>query len=163
MELTVQRGTTGYAVRFLLIGDDDRAISKTGLAAHTAGLRVAYLRDGDSGPTAVSVSPWKADSLVPGAFREIDAALMPGLYELVLPDEILAEGAHRATLMIQGPEVCPFVVHIDLVGYDPYDGDRLGLDCLSREARHDVISRAFREVVPEIVDEFRHQALPAIE
>ena len=82
---------------------------------------------------------------------------MPGLYELGLPDEICAEGANRATLMIWAPEITPRVVHINLVGYDPYDGDRLGLDCLSREARHEVISRAFREVVPEIVEEFRRK------
>jgi hypothetical protein len=83
---------------------------------------------------------------------------MPGLYELALPDEICAEGANRATLMIWGPEITPRIIHIDLVGYDPYDRDRLGLDCLSREARHEVISRAFREVVPEIVEEFRRKA-----
>jgi hypothetical protein len=83
---------------------------------------------------------------------------MPGVYELGLPDEICAEGANRATLMIQVAGVMPQVIHLDLVGYDPYDRDRLGLDCISREGRHEVISRAFREVVPEIVEEFLRKA-----
>jgi hypothetical protein len=95
---------------------------------------------------------------VPGGFREIDKKVMPGLYELGLPDVVCAEGASRATLMIRAPGISPRVIHIDLVGYDPYDRDRLGLDCLSREARHEVISRAFREVVPEIVEEFRRKS-----
>jgi hypothetical protein len=90
----------------------------------------------------------------------MNAQLMPGLYELGLPDELCAEGANRATVMIRAPGAIPQVIYIDLVGYDPYDRDRLGLDCLSREARHEVISRAFREVVPEIVEEFRHNAEP---
>ncbi len=157
MELTLRRGIRGHAVRFLLIQEESGAGGKTGLTAHSDGLCVVYLRDRDTCPTPVALVPWEADSHVPGGFREIDAHLMPGLYELALPDEICAEGANRATLMIRAPGVGPQVIHIDLVAYDPYDGDRLGLDCLSREARHEVISRAFREVIPEIVEEFRRR------
>jgi len=125
--------------------------AKTGLSAHSDGLKVAYVRDGDASPSLIALWPWEMNP----SFREVDARLMPGLYELRLPDEICAEGAQRATLVVQAPAVSPQVIHLDLVGYDPYDQDRLGLDCLSREGRHEVISRAFREVIPEIVSEFR--------
>jgi len=160
MELTLQRATRNQTIRFLLMHDDGRLGPKTGLTAHSEGLTVAYLRDGQASPTPVVLAPWMSGSHVTGSFRELDAHLMPGLYELALPDEICAEGAKRATLMIQAPGVSPQVIHMDLVAYDPYDRDRLGLDCLSREARHQVISTAFREVVPEIIEEFRRKPEP---
>ena len=158
MELTLKRGTCCHTIRFLLIQAEDNPGGTTGLGDISDTVHVAYLRDGDTSPTSVVLKPWEAGFHVPGGFREIDALLMPGLYELGLPDEMCAEGANRATLMIQATGKVPEVIHIDLVGYDPYDRDRLGLDCLSREARHEVISRAFREVVPEIVEEFRRKA-----
>jgi hypothetical protein len=80
---------------------------------------------------------------------------MPGVYEMGFPDEVFAEGAQRATVMVQSPATQPLVIYIDLIAYDPYDSYRLGLECLTRESRHEVIARAFREVVPEIVKEFR--------
>jgi hypothetical protein len=140
--------------------EGDNAGTKLGLHAHSAGLHVAYLRDSDKNPTPVTLFAWKADIHLPGGFREVDAKLMPGLYELVLPDEMCAEGAQRATLMILAPDVQPQVIHINLVGYDPYDQYRLGLDCLSRESRHEVISRAFREVLPEVVQAYLQRAEP---
>jgi hypothetical protein len=158
MEVILKRGTRCHSIRFLLIQAEGNAGGATGLSDVSAGVSVAYLRDGDITPTPVALRPWKAESHVPGGFREIDPHLMPGVYELGLPDEICAEGANRATLMARAPGIMPLVIHIDLVGYDPYDRDRLGLDCLSREGRHEVISRAFREVVPEIVEEFRRKA-----
>ena len=157
MELILKRGERGQAIRFLLEREEGDG-GKTGLSARSDGLYVVYLRDGQASPAPIALLPGEADSHTPGGFREIDDRLMPGLYELGLPDEVCAEGANRATLMVRAPETCPLVIHIDLVGYDPYDRDRLGLDCLSREARHEVISRAFREVVPEIVEEFRRKA-----
>ena len=158
MELILKRDTRSHRIRFLLAQEEGGRGGRTGLNVQSDGLRMAYLRDGDARPVEVALVPWKADSHMPGGFREIDAHLMPGLYELGLPDEICSEGANRATLMVWGPGLSSRVIHIDIVGYDPYDRDRLGLDCLSREARHDVISRAFREVVPEIVEEFRRKA-----
>jgi hypothetical protein len=154
MQLTIRRGTRDQALRFLLVKNDGNG-GKVGLTALSEGLSVAYIRDGDRDTTRINLIKWNVDSHIVGGFREIDAIRMPGLYELGLPDEVCMEGANRATLFIQGGEISPRVIHIDLVGFDPYDRDRLGLDCLSREARHDVISRAFREVVPEIVEEFR--------
>lgn len=159
MQLTLRQNTRDPIVRFLLV-DEQGTGGKTGLTAQSEGLRAAYLRDGDFKPTSITLRPWESASHVSGGFREIDAHTMPGLYELALPNEVCREGAHRATLMLQAPGASPQVIQIDLIAYDPYDGYRLGLDCLSREGRHEVISRAFREVVPEIVDEFRRGALP---
>ena len=54
----------------------------------------------------------------PGALTEIDPDLMPGLYELDLPDELLEVGSHRMTLMVRAPSAAPAVIHFDLVGYE---------------------------------------------
>jgi len=159
MQLTIRQNTRDQIVRFLLI-DEQGAGGKTGLTAQSEGLRAAYLRDRDAKPTSITLRTWESASHVSGGFREVDVHTMPGLYEMGLPDDVCSKGANRATLMIQAPGVCPEVIHVDLVAYDPYDDYRLGLDCLSREGRHEVISRAFREVVPEIVEEFRRGALP---
>jgi hypothetical protein len=142
--------------------EEGYAMAKLGLNAHSDGLHVAYLRDSDENPILITLSPWQGDAHISGGFREVDPKLMPGLYELALPDELCSEGANRATLMIMAPGVQPQLVHINLVGYDPYDQDRLGLDCLSREARHEVISRAFREVLPEVVQAYlqKREAMP---
>ena len=162
MELILKRNGHDHRVRFLLMREEGYAMAKLGLNAQSEGLRVTYLRDSDETPTLITLSPWQGDTHIPGGFREVDAKLMPGLYELALPDELCAEGANRATLMIVAPDAQPQIIHINLVGYDPYDQDRLGLDCLSREARHEVISRAFREVLPEVVQAYlrKRESIP---
>jgi hypothetical protein len=159
MELTIKKGTQSQTIRFFLFEEQGTG-GKTGVTAHSEGLDAVYLRDGDLSPTRIDLKPWRTDTHVPGGFREIDADTMPGLYELGLPDEVCSEGANRATLMLRASGASPNVVHLDLVAYDPYDGYRLGLECLTREGRHYVISTAFREVVPEIVAEFRGKPAP---
>jgi hypothetical protein len=154
MEMIVRVGAMNQAVRFMLAREDGGG-AQTGLAAGLDSLCAAYIRDGELTPAEIPLHKWE-DSSRPtaGGFREIDAQLMPGLYELILPDQVCAAGAQRATLMVWSPALIPQIVHINLVAYDPYDRDRLGLDCLTRDGRHGVISRAFQEVVPEIVEDF---------
>lgn len=153
MQLTIKQNSPNQSIRFFLV--DEAGQPKTGLDDRADGLVVAGLRENDPKPTAMALRPWGEEAHIPAGFREIDPLNMPGLYELGLPDAFCQEGAHRATLMVRSPGVRPLVVHIDLIAYDPYDGYRLGLDCLTRESRHEVIARAFREVVPDIVQEFR--------
>ena len=153
MQLTLRRDSQGQVIRFLLV-EERNGSAQTGLTAQSEGLIVVYVREGDSSPTVVEPVLWAGDSYVSGGFREIDAQTMPGLYEFGLPDDVCRKGANRATLMVQARGVSAQVIDLDLVGYDPYDSYNLGLDCLTREGRHQVISGAFREVVPEIVEEF---------
>ena len=152
MQLTIRQNTQAQTLRFLLV-DDEYGRGRTGLKLDS-GIQVVYIRDNQDRPVAIDLAPGEGDAVPPGCFREIDPDTMPGLYELGLPDAVLTEGARAATLMVRAPGTRLLVIHIDLVAYDPYDGYRLGLDCLTREARHAVIATAFREVVPEIVEEF---------
>lgn len=153
MHLTIQQNSLSNRIRILLF-DELSGRGKIGLNAH-AKVQIAALRDQDSSPSLLQLLPWDGKDHLSGGFREIDPVAMPGLYEFALPDTLVAEGARRATIMVQAPGIRPVVIHLDLIAYNPYDGYRLGLECLTRESRHEVIARAFREVVPEIVEEFR--------
>lgn len=152
--IVVQSGSRNASVRFLLIHRESGA-GVVGLTEQSSGLSVAYVRDDRSEAISITVNSWIEDGTAPGAFREIDGEAMPGLYELRLPDDVCAVGANRCTVAVNAEDAIPEIIHLDLVGYDPYDSYRLGLECLTRDARHEVIAGAFREVVPEIVDEFK--------
>ena len=155
MQITLKRDVRNHVIRVLLFGKDDSR-EKKGLTAQSEGLCITYVRDDKHHqPVVITPVPGKAGSYAEGSLVEIDGENMPGLYELGLPAEICAEETHRAALMIRAAEIQTQVIHLDFVAYDPYDRDRLGLDCLSSEARHDVIARAFREIIPDIVEEFR--------
>ncbi len=160
MSQIVRQDTQNIRIRFFLTSKDSDEVGIVGLSDSTDGLAAAYIRDNDPTATPIALTSWKEDHREPGAFREIDRDMMPGLYELELPDEVCRSGARCATVMVNALGISNAVVHIDLVAYDPYDSHALGLACLSREHRHQIISSAFREVVPDIVDEFRPRTNP---
>ena len=141
MQLTLHKGTKGKTIHLFL--------TETGLADDIGGVQACFIGEGDAAPTPIALEP--------GAFREVDAAAMPGLFALNVPDEVLAVKGHTAVLMLRVPGAAPAVVHFDLVAYDPYDGERMGLACLSKDSRHACLEAAFRDVVPDIVSELQQE------
>lgn len=158
---TLKQGCNAQGLRFLLVTAGDESTPATGLGPAAGGLKAAYIRDDEPAAREIPLLAWDGNTPAAGAFRQIDADLMPGIYELLLPDQVCAAPARAATVMITGGNILPCVQHLDLVAYDPYDSHALGLDCLSREHRHATISSAFREVVPDIVAEFQRRASEA--
>jgi len=154
MHWTVRRNTREQIVRFFIRRREDGG-ALTELTPATPGLHVSYLRQGDGAPTDLELIAATGSGHCSGVFRAVSAET-PGLYELHVPDEALAEG-RETIVMLQAPGADPVILRFDLVGYDPYDSERLGLECLSREGRHAVITRAFREVVPAIIREFQEE------
>lgn len=157
MKYTIRQGSSAGVLRFLLRSASNEAAVCTGLDPAVNELCAAFIRDDEPEASQIALRFWDVGAPAEGAFREIDAQRMPGMYELLLPDQVCAAPARTATVMVTGTEIVPCVLHLDLVAYDPYDSHALGLDCLSREHRHATISSAFREVVPDIVDEFRRR------
>jgi hypothetical protein len=155
MIVRCRKGTTGRTERLVIRDLEGRPLS--GLSASSPGARAHFLAAGSSRPAAIELRGRKgkstAEDFAAGAFGEIDRERMPGLYALDLPDEMLAGEGHEAVLMLRFDGAAPTVVHFDLVAYDPYDPVRLGLSCLSQEARHACLASAFQTIVPEIVDE----------
>ena len=155
MQWTVRRGTQEQRVRFFIRRKEDGGALQ-GLTGSTPGIEAVFIRQGDEAPTELRLIDGGGSANRPGGFRELSDE-MPGVYELHIPDEALAEGT-ETVVMLQTPGAEPVVLRFDLVAYDPYDGERLGLECLSQEGRHAVITRAFREVVPAIIREFQEEA-----
>jgi hypothetical protein len=93
-------------------------------------------------------------------FVELDRELTPGVYQLGLPDELLAEGAARALLMLRFAGVTIEPVQIDLVAFDPQDPIRLGMSALGPEARVQALQGAFPLLARREIEE-RMAALSA--
>src|SRR6059036_563313 len=108
---------------------------RTGLTAGSPGARAAYIREGEPGAVEVPLSPGAVGEWSSGGFVEVDAELLPGVYQFGAPDELLASGSARALLLLrfEGAVVDP--VDVDLVAFDPQDTVRLGLTALGPEAR----------------------------
>lgn len=158
MQVTVRKGTTGKVICvYIRRSADPQGKGQPGLRHDTPGASACFLHDGTPQPMAIPLAPVTTDGHCPGGLREIDAAAMPGLYEFHLPDEILRGNGNTSIAMLRFPGADPVVLQIDLVGYDPYDSERLGLACLSQSSRHAVLEKAFREVVPLVIEEYLQQ------
>jgi hypothetical protein len=156
MEMRVRRGATKRVARVVAL--DATGEPATGLRAGAAGSSAWFIREGDAHPARLDLRPPAGAQHAPGTWREIDPRAMPGVYELHLPDDLFAGSGFGAMLMVRFPQIPPIVVEFDLVAYDPYDPERLGLSCLSQESRHACLATAFREVVPAIIEEHHGRA-----
>jgi phosphohistidine swiveling domain-containing protein len=150
---TIKAGTTSKL--FLVFARDTEmggGEGKRGLAVRTPGARAAYVRDG-SRATEISLIQGEVGRWSPGGFAEVDPDLMPGVYQLGAPDEMLAEGATRALLMLRfpGAEIDP--VDVELVAFDPQDPVRMGMRALGPEARLEALRGAFPRLAGKELEE----------
>lgn len=67
-----------------------------------SGITLYYLRDGQSSTTNVPLSAGTTGTWSSGGFVEVDATHMPGIYEIGVPNAVLATGAAKATMYLQG-------------------------------------------------------------
>jgi hypothetical protein len=131
MSHTVQWGSTGRSV--LVFAHDDTGRAVTGLTARSAGAAVAYVREGEEPSSLV---------LVDGDLDEVDAGLVPGLYRLRLPDEMLAVGSPHAVLIVRFAGAIVDPIEFELVAYDPLDPSCIGMSQLGDRKRHEFLRRA---------------------
>jgi len=135
MKEIVERGATGVILHLFL--PDSGSVSgagRTGVSPSSSGLVIALIRPGDPGPAAYSASAGTIESIVTLGtwisptegrcrWREIDAGLLPGWYELQLPNAWFdATGDRRSVAgMVWGPAgVVPTPFQIQLC--DPARG-----------------------------------------
>ncbi len=84
--------------------------STSGLTAYSmrAGQEIPYCvaesssAGGDTGPDQIALAESCTGDHVDGGFLEIDADLMPGLYELQIPDACVATGSHTCHIQLRG-------------------------------------------------------------
>jgi hypothetical protein len=154
---TVRKGSTG---KLLLINlrDASGLGPKTGARHDTEGASAAYVREGEGAVRPVSLRPCTLGRHEPGGFVEVDAELLPGIYQFGAPNEMLAAGADSVTLALRFPDALFEPLTISLVAYDPQDADRLGMEAIGPEQRIRALRGAFPLVAARELDELGGRA-----
>lgn len=134
MKQILKKGSTSKRMAiFIADSSSTTGAGLAGLAYNTSGLMWYYWREdsGNNGGTQVTPATATRGAWTSGGFKEIDATNLPGWYEIGLPDALLAAGSYWAVMMLKGAaNMAPLPVEIQLVTYDPTDGN-LGLTGLS--------------------------------
>ncbi|NNF64724.1 MAG: hypothetical protein HKN07_10750 [Acidimicrobiia bacterium] len=136
---TVRVGTTGRSI--FMFGRDPSGRPATGVHAADSHVRAGYVRSGAEA-IEISVVPGQLGRWSAGSFTEVNAQLMPGVYQFDVPDELMAEGATNALLTLQADSALFDPIEFTLVAYDPNDARALGLVQLQQSTRHDFLKRA---------------------
>jgi hypothetical protein len=74
----------------------------TGLAYNTSGLVGYYVRHGGTGSTSITLATSTLGTWTSGAFKEVDATNLPGIYEVGYPNDALASGASYVVFYYRG-------------------------------------------------------------
>jgi hypothetical protein len=138
-EYTIRWGTSGKSV-FVHAWDGDSPA--TGRAYDAPGATAAYVREGE-GASRIELVQGAIGGHRPGGWVEVDPQLLPGVYQLGLPDAMLAKGSSRAVLVVRFPGTRIDPVEVELVAYDPLDTVRLGMTSLGPTERLAALRGAF--------------------
>lgn len=105
---------------------------KTGLGIASAGLNISIAADNEAAPTVytaagttietiAALGTFAAPTATKCRFKEVDAANMPGLYEIQIADARFAvASAKYVVICITATGVAPTFLHIPLWDQDPY-------------------------------------------
>ena len=129
-KLDILKGSTSQSM-YVFIQDSSvsTGAGKTGLAFNTASLAAYYVRPLANATAITLATQTVTGAYSSGGFVEVDAANMPGLYRLDVPNAVLADGVNSVVVMLKGAaNMAPVVLEIQLVSYDPNDATDLGLN-----------------------------------
>lgn len=139
---TIKAGTSSKLLLFFAAGAESAAAGRRGLKHDTPGAVAAYIREGEAAARPVQLVAGRLGHWSSGSLAEVDADLMPGVYQFGAPDALLAEGSTRALLMVRFPGARIRPIEISLVAYDPQDSERIGVWSLASDKRHEFLRRA---------------------
>jgi hypothetical protein len=138
MKLIIKKGVTSKRIAiFVQNSSVTTGAGLAGLVFNSAGLTWTRWREdaGNTGGTAVTLATATRGTFASGGFIEKDATLMPGFYEIGIPDAVLATGASWAVMVLRGAtNMAPVTIEIQLVDFDPQSGSNLGLSALPTAA-----------------------------
>jgi hypothetical protein len=108
----------------------------TGLTYLSAGLSLTYVVErGTAGSLGLALLASASAAWASGGFVAVDAALMPGVYRLDIPNVVFAT-ADKAVVMLKGAtNMAPVVLEYQIVGFNPDDAVRLGLTAIPNVAQ----------------------------
>lgn len=115
----------------LIYARDSSGSGVVGLSAAAEGAVAGYVREGEP-PVHLPLD----------GMSEVDPELVPGVYRLPLPDELLAPGSPHAVVIIRFPQATVDPIDLELVAYDPLDERCLGMAQLQDKTRHEFLRRA---------------------
>lgn len=135
----VKKGTTSY-ICHVQVSDSSNGDPKTGLAY--SAFAASYMRSGASAITTSTVVTITtlgtfAGTATDTAVKEVSSVSAPGLYEVHVPNNAIATGTNRVTLMLRDAATNgfqPVLVELHLVDYDPQDAVRAGLTAMPNAA-----------------------------
>jgi len=122
-KIAIRQGSTSKLLRlFIQDSTSGNGSGLTGLAFNSTGLTAYYIREGDAAATAITLATMTVGTWASGGFKEIDAAHMPGLYELGLPNAALASGNSVVVMLSGAANMVPVLSEIELDGFDYANG-----------------------------------------
>lgn len=154
MKLNIKKATTDVTV-YLFIQDSTvtTGAGKTGLVYNSASLVAYYVRPLGSAAAITLATQTVTGAHSDGGFVEVDAANMPGVYRLDLPDAVCATGVDSVVAMLKGATaMAPLILELQLVDntakdvYDRVGAAGAGLTAVPWNASWDA------EVNAEVVD-----------
>lgn len=122
----IQKATTNVSIELEIVDDTD-GTPETGVLWNTAGIDLAYRRDGAVSTAIVEATLAALTTAhTDGGFLHIG----DGVYRFDLPDLACATGVDKVVIhgTVTGMVVIPCV--IQLVAYDPFDAVRMGMTAL---------------------------------
>lgn len=136
MKLEIKGGKTSKLIRvFIPDSSSITGAGLTGLVFNSASLVAYYIREGDASPTAITLATMTVGTWATGGFKEVSSANMPGIYEIGIPNAVIAAGVESVAIMLKGAtNMSQTPIEIQLVAYDPHDTVRLGLTALPNAA-----------------------------
>ncbi len=146
MHFTLKKGTKRKSVLLFARGTGG---GQPGLSSTTAGSYAAYIREGDAAAVRVPLLPGKLGEHQAGGIVEVNPELMPGVYQFGIPDDMLADDADGAILVLRFPGCVFEPVEVSLVAYDARDTNRLGLDALGPGGRIAALRGAFPKLTAQ--------------
>lgn len=125
MKLDIQVGSTSIRT-FIFVQDSSQTtgVGLTGLVFNSGGLIWYDARDddGNAGGSSVTLATATLGTWTSGGFKEKDAAHMPGVYEIGIPNAALATGSKSVVMMLSGAtNMVPVLIEIELVAYNPFN------------------------------------------
>lgn len=139
----IKKGTTSKLILLTAREGASAPAGRTGLAHDTPGASAAFHREGEAEARRFALTAGTLGTFSSGGFAEVDADLLPGVYQLGLPDAVLAEGADAAIVVLGFPDAVIEPIELALVAYDPQDADRLGMAAIGPEGRIAALRGAF--------------------
>ena len=150
--LVIRSGSRGRSVFVFARDEKAGARGVTGLRHDGPGMAAAYLRSGSGEVQPIALRQGQPDRHVPGGFREVHRHLLPGLYELGVPDAALEAGSPRVIVSLQAEGALIDPVVVSLVAYDPLEPERIGMVCLEWPVRWRFLRRGLPKLTSMELD-----------